>query len=308
MNQVSREFLGTEIKEGDSQGSMFSIARNDRTESRGDIEEVLKRRAVLYGDNLDPKWFNYKSDLGVKAKSTHDRNNARAMLAAAPLMIAQQGALKLRKIMMEGDTSILTDLRLDETTTVAQVFDKLKALPPLAILKLCNKEVGDLVKECLLQQSDDLDFVQDVLDLVGSDSALTPTLHAVLAGFARRNNHRRFKHGQTSIAMDRLRFTHLASPNDKDEPNIRNINYRNKRGISKAICHHFQKRTGCRKLYVCVFEHKCIICESKSHGAFSCKDRSQESAGFNGGHKKRFREKRKRGNSVPLSSRRQRSR
>ena len=107
MNQVSSEFLGTEVKKGDSQGLMFSIARNDRTEPRGDIEEVLKRRAELYGDNLDPKWFNYKSDLGIKAKSTHDRNNARAMLAAAPLMIAQQGALKLSSIDPESCSSPL---------------------------------------------------------------------------------------------------------------------------------------------------------------------------------------------------------
>ena len=56
-------------KEGDCLGSMFRIARNHRTEPRGDIQEILEKRAKLYGDNIDPIWFSYDSDLGVKAKS-----------------------------------------------------------------------------------------------------------------------------------------------------------------------------------------------------------------------------------------------
>ena len=281
---------------------MFKIARNHRTEPRGDIQEVLQRRAKLYDEGLDPKWFSYDSDLGEKAKSTQDRNKARALLAAAPLMVAQQGALDLRKIMMEGDTSILSGLQLEERSTAAEVLKKLEAVPPLAILNLCNKEVAELVKESLLQHSDDLDFVQDVLDLVGSNSALTPTLHAVLAAFNRRKNHARFKHGEISIAMDRMRFSHLASSSDKNDGEKRN--YRNKSRVPKVMCNHFQSRKGCRKKDACLFEHKCIICGSKSHGAYSCKDRSQGSASLKGRRKNGLSEKHKRAISLPARRRR----
>ena len=54
-DQVSREFLSPGGKDGDSVSSMFRIARNYRTEPRGDIEEVLERRRKLYGDNVEPK-------------------------------------------------------------------------------------------------------------------------------------------------------------------------------------------------------------------------------------------------------------
>jgi hypothetical protein len=209
---------------------------------------------------------------------------------------------------MKGDPSILSKLQLEERTTVAEVLDKLKAVPPLAILKLCNKEVGDLVKESLLQHADDLDFVQDVLDLVGSHSALTPTLHAVLAAFDRRKNHGRFKHGQMSIAMDRLRFSHLTSPNDNDDRNVRKRKNRSKSGVTKGICPHFQKASSCRNVDVCLFDHKCRICESRSHGACDCKDRSLVSGALKGKVKKALREKHRRGNSVPVRARRRRSR
>ena len=59
-------------------------------------------------------------------------------------------------------------------------------MPPLDILKLCNNEMRAFVIENLLQHSDDLDYIQDVLNVVGWYPDLTPTLHTVLAGFNRR--------------------------------------------------------------------------------------------------------------------------
>ena len=88
----SREFVNPIANDRDPMDAMLQIARNNRTETQGDIEEILKRRAKIYGDTLDPKWFTYEIDLGVQAKSMEERNKARAMLAAAPLMVAQLGA------------------------------------------------------------------------------------------------------------------------------------------------------------------------------------------------------------------------
>jgi hypothetical protein len=305
---LTRDFVNVGTKEGDCLSGIFRIARNHRTEPRGNIQEILERRAKLYGDNLDPKWFSYDSDLGVKAKSSQERNTARSMLAAAPLMMAQQGALDLRKKMLEGDSSILSGLRMEDKMSVAQLLSKLKTVPPLAILKLCNKEVGDFVMDNLLQHSDDLDFVQDVLDLLGVHSALTPTLHAVLAGFSRRKAHGRFKYGQMSIAMDRSRYEGLTSPNDMDNRNVIKRKKRCERGKIRDLCHHFQRRSGCRDVKRCQFEHSCTISGNKSHGAYDCNDRRQGSAPRKGRRKSAFYEDDKRGSLVSIHRGRPRSR
>ena len=65
--------------------------------ARGDMKQILQSRAEIYGDVLDPKWFKQKIYLGAKAKSLQEKNQARAMLAGAPLLLAQLGALEFRK-------------------------------------------------------------------------------------------------------------------------------------------------------------------------------------------------------------------
>ena len=299
----TRNFVCPILKERDYVGDMLKIARNHRTESQGDIKEILKRRAKIYCVNLDPKWFSYDIDLGVKATSMEDRNKARAMLAAAPLMVAQLGALEFGKRMLKGDERMLSTIRLEEKMTVSQVLKKLEALPPLTVLKLCNMELGEFVFDSLLQHLDDLDFVQDVLDTV-AHPALTPTMHAVLAGFSRRRNYGRFKHNQRSIAMDRVGFIHIVSPTDNDGGIKMNTDRQSKGGESKRVCPYFQRPAGCRNVDACFFEHKCIICNGKSHGAVNCKDRLQRSARAKNGRKSAPSEKDKRYKSLPFRSRR----
>ena len=65
--------------------------------ARGDMKQILQSRAEIYGDELDPKWFKSKVDLGAKAKSLREKNQARAMLVGGPLLVAQLGALEFRK-------------------------------------------------------------------------------------------------------------------------------------------------------------------------------------------------------------------
>ena len=302
-----RDFITPMVKQRDPITAMLQIARNNRTESQGDVQEILKQRAEAYGHNLDPKWFTYDIDLGTKVKSMQERNTARAMLAGAPLMVAQLGALEFRKRMLKGDAGILSSLRMGDTMTISQVLKKLGALPPLTLLKLCNKELGDFVMDSLIQHSDDLDFVQDVLNTTASHSSLTPTMHAVIAGFTRRRNYGRFKHNQQSVALDRVRFAHLASPKDNDDTNIVKRNRRIMGGDSKIVCKFFQRRRGCSKAF-CPFVHKCNICQAISHGGFNCTDRLQGNARPQDGRKDLARVRKKRWNSVPTEHRRRRSR
>ena len=55
------------------------------------------------------------------------------MLAGAPLMVAQLGALELRKKMLEGDTQILRQLNLTTPAIVLQVLKWLQKAPPFSV-------------------------------------------------------------------------------------------------------------------------------------------------------------------------------
>ena len=136
--------------------------------------------------------------------------------------------------------------------TIAQVLKQLSMAPPMAILKLCNRETGDAVMESMLQHAEDLDFTQDVLTAVGNRTELNPALHAVLTAFNRRRNTARFKSGQQNMDLDCIRFAHTATPSDSDIQSKNRdgkSNYSNSRrstDISQAICRFFQRRLGCR--------------------------------------------------------------
>ena len=298
--------VSTEAKGRDALHAMLKIGSN-RTESEQAIEDVLKRRANIYGDNLDPTWFRLNIDLGLKATSIEDRSKARAMLAAAPLMLAQEGALEFRKRMLEGDASVLSTLRVEESTTFSQVLKKLEKVPPLAILKLCNKELGDFVINSLQQQSEDLDYVQEVLD-AASESALSPTKHAVLAGFRQRRSYGSFKKNGESVAMERLKFLHLASPKDQYAGSTMRKDPRSTSKRLKGLCQYFQRIVGCKYGDLCNFEHYCVICDSKSHGAFYCRNRGQRFVPPKDRDMCKSKDKNKRSRSVPHHPRRSRIR
>ena len=110
--------------------------------ARGDMRQVLRSRASIYEDELDPNWFKPKTDLGGKATTMIQRNKARAQLAGAPLLVAQVGAMEFRKKLLQGDQEATQGLRLGDTCTVAEVLKILGKLPPLSVLQLCNPQVA----------------------------------------------------------------------------------------------------------------------------------------------------------------------
>ena len=93
--------------------------------------------------------------------------------------------LDFRKKMMYGNTEALKTILMGTQLTAAEFLKILSSLPPLAILRLCNQEVGDYVGAHLLRQAEDLDYVQDVISASGRNAELNPMLNAVLAGFSR---------------------------------------------------------------------------------------------------------------------------
>ena len=65
--------------------------------ARGDLKQILQSRAEIYNDMLEPNWFRANTDLAGKAKTMRQKNQGRSQLAGAPLLVAQLGALELRK-------------------------------------------------------------------------------------------------------------------------------------------------------------------------------------------------------------------
>ena len=65
--------------------------------AQGDMRQILQSWAEIYGDKLDLNWFKSKADLGSTAKTRREKNQARAQLAGAPLLLAHLGALNFRQ-------------------------------------------------------------------------------------------------------------------------------------------------------------------------------------------------------------------
>jgi hypothetical protein len=249
--------------------------------ARNDIQQVLQARAHIYGDSLDINFFTQNADLGGKTRTTQSRNQARAMLVGAPLLVAQIEALELRKRLMQGESGALNDLDLNSKMTFAEFLEKLRSLPPLEVFRLYDRRLEEFVTENLLKHSDDLDFMQDILYATANHSTLNPTLHSVIAGFDRRRNKGRFKHGGKSLEFDRLRFSWTISDLDNDlkvkefitggsEVGKSFASYMSQK--SKKTCFFYQKRSGCRMSHEeCPFVHKCEKCGGDSHGASECR-------------------------------------
>ena len=187
-------------------------------------------------------------------------------------MVAQLGAQELKKKLQQGDVETLHSLRMGDQMSMAQLLARLSNAPPMAVLQLCNAEKGKAINNMIQQHSEDLDFVQEVLTAVGNHSELNPTMHAVLAGFTRRRNFGYFKNGAHNVDIDRLRFSHTASPKDADgggqkkNDNSTSSNSRNQ-STRKAICYYFQRVAGCNAPGRCKFAHLCILCDGWAHGA-----------------------------------------
>ena len=215
--------------------------------ARGDLKQVLRARAELYGEMLEAKSFKRNFDLGGKTKSSKEKRQARTMLAAAPLLVAQIGAQELRNLMMDGEPAVLQKMRLSSWGTAAQFLKALGKASPMDILRLCNKEKGLAIGELFLQHAEDLDFVQNVLNATAYYEGLNPVLNAILDAFARRKQTRRFKSEAHSLEVDTLRHSHTASTKYSDKMNDESSGTREKnlgqsqRRPSNLPCRFYQR-------------------------------------------------------------------
>ena len=95
---------------------------------RADIRQVLRSRAEIYGDELDPKWFKSMSDLGTRAKSLREKNPSPTR--GAPILLAQLVVLNFRKKMLRGKSEVSQNLKLCTVMALAEVLKTLSKAPP----------------------------------------------------------------------------------------------------------------------------------------------------------------------------------
>ena len=85
-----------------------------------DLKQALKARAAVYGSSLDTTWFAQGYDLSAKVKSSSARRQAKTMLITEPLLVAQIGAQKIRKLLTEGNETVLPAVGPARTGTAGQ--------------------------------------------------------------------------------------------------------------------------------------------------------------------------------------------
>ena len=199
---------------------------------------------------------------------------ARAMLTEAPLFAAQLGAHEIRRMLSSGDSEASFDLTA--RGTAAQFIKMLAKLSPLGLFKLVNKPLHDKLLERLLQNADDLDYVQEVLSLTAEKPEVNPPMNAVADAFNRRRFSGRFKVNNQSVSLDTLLNTGSAASNDNDLVIAQAELTAQKQGsrmYSARPCFLFQKNSCTYK--PCKYRHECMVCHSSKHGSQTCNLRTE---------------------------------
>ena len=102
-------------------------------------------------------------------------------------------------------------------------------------------------------------------------------MNGVLESFNRRRRFNRFKYGDCTLDLDRLRFAETASELDEDRHVAKISEKKSKKDnltgkdsyYSGAICKFYQRKSGCYRAK-CIYAHRCIICTKTGHGAITC--------------------------------------
>ena len=139
------------------------------------LKQALEARAAVYDEAADPSWFVKGCDIGAKARNSKQRRVVRSQLIAAPLVVAQCGLQKMASLLYSGDASALEQFRLGERYTAAEMLKLLSRVPPIAVLKLFNKVKGSYLDRQFSKVAAELDFVQNVADLVSVNDQLNPS-------------------------------------------------------------------------------------------------------------------------------------
>ena len=185
---------------------------------------------------------------------------------AGPLFTAQQTARDCRRMLIAGQAEALKSFSKDTTVTVEELRETFKNVPLLTILELFKPEESYKLSEKLLKAASDLDFVNDVIDLLAKYDSLNPQLHSILAAYRRRAVTGKFKLHNVPTELEYVRFAQQSDQANGVESKPRGGRQRGGRSI--GVCRAFQQ--GKCTFQPCRYRHVCAICYRSSHAATSC--------------------------------------
>ena len=159
----------------------------------------------------------------------------------------------------EGMHGILRHIRSSSVGTAAHFKKALGQAPMLEAMNFIGDKKGEQIAQALLQHADDLDYLQELTSSVAKKSSINPTLNAVVQAYTRR----RFKAEGQSVELETL--VHQSTKTTKDD-DVRTSENNSSR--SDRLCWAYQRAT-C-SWQNCGFQHRCSLCNSKTHGAINC--------------------------------------
>ena len=195
------------------------------------------------------------------------------MLVGAPLFSAQLGAHTIRKLLSSGDDT--TTFNLATVGTAGQFIKSLGKMSPLNVLRLINKNNEEALTASLLQHADDLDYIQNLLNVIGAEPGVNPAMNAVADAFSRRRFSGRFKTGDQNVKLDALLNSRSKVPTDDDDAvghKTQRVAHRQSDTTYSKPCFLFQ--SGNCSFKPCRYRHICLVCQSPSHGSNNCEIRN----------------------------------
>ena len=151
-------------------------------------------------------------------------------------------------------------------------------MSPLNVLRLINKTNEEALTAGLLLHADDLDYIHNLLNVIGSEPGVNPVMNAVSDAFSRRRFSGRFKTGDQSVELDALLNSRSKVPTDDDEAaghKTQRAAQRQSDTTSPKPCFLFQN--GNCSFKPCRYRHVCLVCQSSSHGSNNCEVRNPRS-------------------------------
>ena len=177
--------------------------------------------------------------------------------------MTQIGAHRVRKMLTEGKTGVLKNLRLEAHGTTLYFKKTLQEAPLIEVLEFLDNDRSTELKERLLQQADDLNYLQELISALGKEASLNPPLNAVIEAFNRRRFYNRFKTSGKSVELDILLNQSTQGTKDDDELCVQSTTR-----TSPRLCFSFQ-REGCTRTN-CIYQHRCSLCWAVTHPAIRC--------------------------------------
>ena len=192
------------------------------------------------------------------------------MLFGAPLFSAQMSAHTVRKLLSAGEDDISVDLAT--VGTAGQFIKMLGKMSPLDMIKLVNKPSWEALTDVLLQHADDLDYIQNLLNVLGNKTGVNPAMNAVSdAFFNRRRFSGRFKTGDQRVELDVLLNQGTKGPKDDDNivaQGIQRVSSGQANATPARVCFLYQ--TNNCTFRPCRYRHICLLCQSTTHGSNNC--------------------------------------